>query len=126
MKVLVSFVFLFVFGLSISAQSPTDLFADGAKQVNAGQFDEALRSYTMALAAAETRYADKNYRARLQYNIGVCYFHLDRFDLAVNHFKQAVLLKTDYALAYHALGVTKIRAQKLKGAASQLRAGFDK
>src|SRR5215207_7823813 len=119
MKVLLSFVFLFVFGLGASAQSPevTDLFSEGAKQVNAGQFHSALSTFKTALSSAENKYADKDHRARLHYNIGLCYFRLDRLDLAANHFKHAVLLKTDYSLAYHALGMTKFRMQKLKAVA---------
>src|SRR5215210_428242 len=111
MKFLLSFVFLFVFGLGASAQSSSvgDLFSEGARQVNAGQFNAALTSYKSALSAAENKHTDKDFRARLQYNIGVCYFHLDRFDLAADHFKHAVLLKTDYALAYYALGIAKIQ-----------------
>ncbi|HUR97045.1 MAG TPA: tetratricopeptide repeat protein [Pyrinomonadaceae bacterium] len=128
MKVLLSFVFLFVFGLSVSAQSPTvaDLFSEGAKHVNAGQFDAALTSYQAALSGAENKYADKNYRARLHYNIGVCYFHLDNFELAADHFKHAVLLKTDYSLAYYALGIARIQIQKSRAGTSQTQASLTK
>src|SRR5687767_9837884 len=116
MKVILSFAFLFVFGLSVTAQSVqvADLVSEGIRQVHAGQFDEALTSYKTALAAAENKYADTNYRARLHYNIGACYFHLDKFELAADHFKHAILLKTDYALAYYALSRSKTQAQKLK------------
>lgn len=128
MKVLLSFVFLFVFGLGVLGQSPkvTDRFSEGAEQVNAGRFDAAITTYKTALAVAENKYANKDYRARLYYNIGVCYFHLDRFGLAADHFKHAVLLKTDYSLAYHALDMTKLRTQQLKAAASQAQASFTK
>ena len=122
MKFLLSFAFLFVFGLNVSAQSPTaDLFSGGARQ----RVDVALESYKTALRLAENKYADKDYRARLHYNVGVCYFHLDKFDLAADHFKHAILLKTDYSLAYYALGMTKIRAHKLRATAST-RAGVTK
>ncbi|MEO8574726.1 MAG: tetratricopeptide repeat protein [Pyrinomonadaceae bacterium] len=129
MKVLLSFAFLFVFGLGALAQSSpkiTDLFSEGAKQVNAGQFNAALMSYKTALSAAENKYVNNNYRARLHYNIGLCYFHLDRFDLAADHFKHALIVKTDYSLAYYALGVTKLQTDKLKAVASQAQAGFTK
>ena len=119
MKFLLSIAFLFAFGLSGSAQSPTaDLFSGGARQIRAGQFDAALENYKTALAVAENKYANKGYRARLHYNVGVCYFHLDKFELAADHFKRAILLKTDYSLAYYALGMTKIQEQKLRATAA--------
>ena len=112
MKVL-SFVFVFVFAVSISAQSTKfdDLFSEGTRHANAGRFDAALKSYKSALTVAETKYSGKEYRARLHYNIGVCYFHLDRFEAAANEFKSAVLLKTDYTQAYSALDKAKARAR---------------
>jgi len=111
MRVL-SFVFLFIFAVSISAQSTKvdDLFTQGTKQINAGRFDDALTTYKSALATAEKQYAGKEYLARLHYNIGVCYFHLDRFEAAANEFKSAVLLKTDYSQAFTALRKAKSRA----------------
>ena len=111
MRVL-SFVFLFIFAVSISAQSTKvdDLFTQGTKQINAGRFDDALTTYKSALATAEKQYAGKDYLARLHYNIGVCYFHLDRFEAAANEFKSAVLLKTDYSQAFTALRKAKSRA----------------
>ena len=111
MRVL-SFVFLFIFAVSISAQSTKvdDLFTQGTKQINAGRFDDALTTYKSALATAEKQYAGKEYLARLHYNIGVCYFHLDRFEAAANEFKSAVLLKTDYSQAFAALRKAKSRA----------------
>ena len=111
-------------GLNVSAQS-ADLFSGAAEQIRAGQFDTALERYKTALSLAENKYADKDYRARLHYNVGVCYFHLDKFDLAADHFKHAILLKTDYSLAYYALGMTKIQAHKLRATAST-RAGVTK
>jgi tetratricopeptide (TPR) repeat protein len=108
---ILSFVFLFIFAVNISAQSSKvdELFTQGTKQVNAGRFDDALATYKTALATAEKRYAGKVYLARLHYNIGVCYFHLDRFEAAANEFKSAVLLKTDYARAHDALTMVDAR-----------------
>jgi len=117
---LLSFVFLFIFAVSISAQSTKvdDLFTQGTKQINAGRFDDALTTYKSALATAEKQYAGKDYLARLHYNIGVCYFHLDRFEAAANEFKSAVLLKTDYSQAFTALRKAKSRADSTTAVAS--------
>ena len=113
---ILSFVFLFIFAVNISAQSTKvdDFFAQGTKQINSGQFDDALTTYKGALATAEKKYAGKEYLARLHYNIGVCYFHLDRFEAAENEFKSAILLKADYALAHDALGMVDSRRSNLK------------
>lgn len=118
-----SIVFLFVFGLSVSAQSPAvaNLFSEGTQYVNVGRFDAALASYKDALLLSENEYAPKEFQARLHYNIGVCYFNLDRFDIASDQFKSAVLLKTDYALAYYALGITKQKAVATLDRASAAR-----
>ena len=110
---ILSFVFLFIFAVNISAQSTKvgDLFTQGNQQINSRRFDEALTTYRNALVTAEKRYAGKEYLARLHYNIGVCYFHLDRFDAAANEFKSAVLLKTDYSQAYFALDKARARVR---------------
>ena len=112
---ILSFVFLFIFAISISGQSRADdLFKEGTRHVNTGRFDEALKNYKQALAVAEKKYAGKEYRARLHYNIGVCYFQLDRFELAANEFKSAIILKTGYVRAHNALGMVDARRSRLR------------
>ena len=115
---LLIFGFLLFSSLSISAQSPmvSKLFTEGTKQANAGRFDEALKNYKTALFAAENEYVGSNYLSRLRYNIGVCYFHLDRFELAENEFKHAILLKKDYVRAHYALGMTQTKKRAWKSA----------
>src|SRR5688572_14191982 len=110
MKVL-SFVFLFIFAWGVNAQTPAvdELLSEGAKHVTGGRFDSALITYKKALAVAEKRYAGKESRARLHYNIGLCYFRLDHFGPATNEFKRAMLLAPDYAPAYFALNQAKTR-----------------
>jgi len=119
-----SFVFLLVFGLNVAAQSPTvsKLFADGTSHANAQRFEDALKSYKKALFVAENEYVGSSYLARLRYNIGVCHFRLERFDLAVNEFKHAILLQKDYVRAYYALGMAQTRKREWKAA----RASFSR
>jgi tetratricopeptide (TPR) repeat protein len=115
-----SFVFVFIFTVNIAAQSPavSNLFANGAKEAGAGRYGEALKSYKTALFAAENEYLDANYRARLHYNVGVCYFRLDEFKPAKNHFKSAILLKHDYSRAHYALGMARMRLREWKDAST--------
>jgi tetratricopeptide (TPR) repeat protein len=113
-----SLLFLFVLILSINtaAQSPhvSKLFGDGTKAANASRYDAALESYRTALSAAENEYVSAGYRAQLHYNIGVCYFHLDRFELAASQFRSAILLKRDYVNAYSALNAIRMKQRSLR------------
>ena len=112
------FVSLFVFSLNVSAQSTkvTQLFTDGTNQAKQTRFADALLSYQSALKLADNEYLDANYRARLRFNIGVCYFHLKNYDRAVENFKSALLLKKDYSNAHDALSLAESRRHLSKTA----------
>ncbi len=96
------FVFLLISTVNISAQSPmvSRLFAEGTKSASEERFPEALESYKTALVMAENEYLDSGYRARLRFNIGVCYFRLEQFDPAIEQFKTALLLNKVYSRAH--------------------------
>jgi Flp pilus assembly protein TadD len=119
MRVLL-FTFVLVFSISASAQSPTviNLFAEGTMQANAGRFDDALKNFKTVLFMAENEYLGAAYRAHVHYNIGVCYFRLNRFDPAIDHFKAALLLKADYTRAHYALGMAEMRKRNSVAAVS--------
>ena len=114
----ISIIFILIITIGAAGQSPavSKLFSDGTRLANAGRYSDALESYKRARLVADREHLDTGYRARLHYNVGVCYFHLERFDLAVTEFKAAVLLKTDYAQAYYALGMAKMRKRDWKAA----------
>lgn len=116
------FVLLFISTFNASAQSPmvSRLFSDGTRNASQERFSEALQSYKTALTLAENEYLDAGYRARLRFNIGVCYFRLEQFDPAVEHFKAAILLKKDYARAHYALGMAEIRRRDWRRASDAL------
>jgi len=107
--------------LNLSAQSAAvvRLFSDGTRYANAGRFDKALTSYKTALFTAENEYLEKGYLARLHYNLGVCHFQLEQFDLAANQFKLAIVLKTDYARAHYALGMAESKRRNWKAATAE-------
>lgn len=115
--------FVLVFSISANAQSPTvtNLFAEGTKQSNAGRFEEALKNFKTALFIAENEYVGAAYRARVQYNIGVCYFRLNRFDPAIDHFKAALILKADYTRAHYALGMAEMKKRRAVAAVSSFK-----
>ncbi|HKP69212.1 MAG TPA: tetratricopeptide repeat protein [Pyrinomonadaceae bacterium] len=110
------FVFLFVLSLNVSAQSPrvSEQFSEGSKNASQEKFSDALKNYQSALGLAENERLDTNYRARLRFNIGVCYFRLKQFDQAVEQFKHALILKSDYATAHDALNVAAARRREVK------------
>jgi Flp pilus assembly protein TadD len=118
-----SLVFLFIFSLNVAAQSPTvtNLFSEGTKQANVGRFDDALKNFKTALFMAENEYLGAGYRARVHYNIGVCFFRLNRFDPAIDHFKAALLLKADYTHAHYALGMAEMRKRNSIAAVDSFR-----
>ena len=118
-----SFVFLFVFGMNVWAQSPvvTKLYSDGTRYANTQDFAHALKSYKTALLAAENEYLSDRYRAQVHYNIGVCHFQLQQFDQATNEFKSALLLKKDYVHAHHALGMAKTRLKEWRSVSASLK-----
>jgi Flp pilus assembly protein TadD len=93
------------------------LFTEGTKSANRERFAEALESYKTALFMAENEYLGADYRARLRFNIGVCYFRLEQYDPAVGQFKAALLLKKDYARAHYALGMAETRRREWRQAA---------
>ena len=114
-----SFVFLLLLSLNAAAQSPavSRLFQEGTKNATHERFAEALDNYKTALFMAENEYLGADYRARLRFNIGVCYFRLEQYDPAVDQFKSAILLKKDYARAHYALGMAETRRREWRHAA---------
>ena len=120
----ISLAFLFVLSLNVAAQSPivSGLFAEGTKLAKQERFADALQSYKGALSIADNEYLDAGYRARLRFNIGVCYFRLQRFDQAVDEFKHALILKSDYATAHDALKIAEVRRRELKSSFASLKA----
>lgn len=117
------FVFVLVFTLNAAAQSSkvTQLFADGTAKANQEHFADALQSYEAALKLAENEYLDAGYRARLRFNMGVCYYHLDKLDRAIDQFKSALLLKNDFANAHDALALAESNRRYSKRAIASMR-----
>lgn len=124
---LLLFVLLSFFVVNAAGQSPavTRLFRNGTAQANEGRFADALKSYKTALFAAENEYLSAEYLAKLHYNIGVCHFRLERFDLASDEFKKAILLKKEYTRAHYALGMAESRKKNWKAARASFRRVLD-
>ncbi len=105
-----SFIFVLVFAVGISAQSTLvrQPFRTGTKFAKAGKFEKALSSYLAAVEAAKSETVSDEFLAKLHYNIGVCEYRLDRAGKAVKELEQAVELTTGlYPRAFYALGMAE-------------------
>src|SRR5438445_1820257 len=105
-----SFIFLLIFAVGVSAQSASVSrpFNEGTRFANSGEFEKALSSYRAASEAAKNDSVDSNYLARLHYNLGVCEFRLGHNEQAVAEFDQAIKLRNgDYPRAYYAVGMAE-------------------
>src|SRR5262245_49719205 len=111
-------VFLLLFAVSVSAQpSGTRSFNEGTKLANVGEFERALSSYRAALTDAERVRPDNDVLARLHYNLGVCEYHLNRPERAVDEFHLAVKMKGgNYSRAWYALGMAESARENWPGA----------
>jgi tetratricopeptide (TPR) repeat protein len=118
-----SIVFLLVFSLTAAGQSPalSKVFSEGTKYAGEQRFQDALESYKTALQMADNEYAGASFRAKLHYNIGVCYLRLDQFNSASNEFKRALLLDSSFAPAHYALGIVRSRKAVMKSATAYVK-----
>ena len=107
---LISFVFIicFAFTLTVSAQteSAQQFFKDGMQAASAQDFQTALEFYKKA--AAENSPKVKTFSAKIYYNIGVCYYQLNRNLEAIEAFTNAINLSgRTYQKAFYALGMAE-------------------
>jgi tetratricopeptide (TPR) repeat protein len=103
------FVILSAFVFSVSAQTTAQTaFEKGMSSANGGKFETALSEFQTSLAFAENADASDNFRAKIHFNIGVCFYKLKQNAEAVREFEQAVKLKKgDYEKAFYALGMAQ-------------------
>lgn len=103
-------VFLSIFAVSVSAQSPSTMrsFNQATKLATSGQFEEALSIYHLALVEAQRSRSDNDFLARLHYNLGVCEYRLNHADKAVEEFNLARKMKGfDKSRTLYALGMAE-------------------
>jgi tetratricopeptide (TPR) repeat protein len=104
------FVILTFSVLSISAQSFTtqQMFEKAVSMANEGKFETALPVFKDALALAKIDDADAGFRAKVHFNIGVCFYRLKQSAKAAGEFEEAIkLAKGDYEKAFYALGMAQ-------------------
>ena len=107
---LISFVFIiyFVLVMTVSAQteSAQQFFKQGMQAAKTLDFQTALEFYKKS--EAENFPQLKSFSAKLQYNIGVCYYQLNQNSEAVKAFTKAIdLSDKTYQKAFYALGMAE-------------------
>jgi Flp pilus assembly protein TadD len=95
--------FLLVAALSGIALSQVDqtAFVEAAREANAGRFEAAREKYSALLKGEK----DKSKLAQIHLNIGVCLYHLGKFESAVAEYETAIQSRRDYQKAFYSLGM---------------------
>jgi tetratricopeptide (TPR) repeat protein len=95
------------FIFSVSAQTPDarQAFASGIKSANQGEFQTALKQFQVTLEFVKNEQRDNLFRAKIHFNIGVCYYKLKMLEKASIEYERAILLNPNYEKAFYALGM---------------------
>ena len=112
------FVILLALVFSVSAQTTAQTaFEKGMNLASGGKFENALAEFQTSLAFAENADAKSDFRAKIHFNIGVCFYKLKRNVEAVGEYERAVKLKKgDYEKAFYALGMAQAELQNWNAA----------
>lgn len=124
MRIFWSFIFLILLGASAQAQPSRDAFEKGARAASNGNYRLALKHYQKSLEqfrSAENLPAD--FPAKIHYNIGVCFFHLNQLTNALERYSAAIKLSGGkYQKAFRARAMAQVELKNW-GAA---RADFER
>ena len=118
------FVILTLSVLSASAQSFTtqQMFEKAVSMADEGKFERALPVFKDSLALAKIDDADAAFRAKIHFNIGVCFYRLKQSEKAVAEFEEAVkLARRDYEKAFYALGMAQAELKNWEKAEEAFR-----
>jgi len=85
----------------LPAQTPSsqDLIKEGNARYEHADYEAAITEYRKITPTAGAAYA------QALYNIGVCYYELNRTDAAIAMYRASIAARPDYAQAFYALGV---------------------
>ncbi len=102
------FVILSVMVFSVSAQTTAQTaFEKGMKSASGGKYETALSEFQTSLAYAENADANDAFRAKIHFNIGVCFYKKKQNKTAVSEYEKSVKLKKGYEKAFYALGMAQ-------------------
>jgi len=113
------FVILTAIVSNVSAQSlaTRQTFEKGIALANEGKFETALGDFKKSLTLAEIEDAGSDFRAKIHFNIGVCFYQLKQNAKAVSEFEEAIKLsKGDYEKSFYALGMAQAELKNWQAA----------
>lgn len=102
------FVILSALVFSVSAQTGTQgSFEKGMKSASIGKYEIALAEFQTSLDFAKSEETTDFFRAKIHFNIGVCFYQLKEQSKSVAEFERAILLNPNYEKAFYALGMAQ-------------------
>jgi tetratricopeptide (TPR) repeat protein len=118
------FVILTVSVFSINAQTAAtrQTFEKAVSSAIEEKFEAALDDFKKSLTLAEIEDAGAEYRAKIHFNIGVCYYRLKQNAPAIAELEEAIkLARGDYEKAFYALGMAQAELKNWKEAETAFR-----
>ena len=102
-------IFLFYSDASAQAEIARQRFEQGLINANQNHYEQALKDFRNALAKHKfAAGSDDEFAAKINYNIGVCYYRTGQAKESVAYLEAAVKLgKNKYPKALHALGIVQ-------------------
>ena len=91
---ILSIIFSIVLAMSVSAQTPTvrQLFDEGTQKAQTGNYENAVEDYQKVILLLPNAKTDTNFLARVHFNVGVCFYHLQRNAESVEELTEAIKL----------------------------------
>jgi tetratricopeptide (TPR) repeat protein len=116
------FVILSAFTINISAQTfAQQRFEKGMIAASDGKYAAALADFKMSLAFLADEKSDNEFRARIHYNIGVCFYQLKEQTKAVAEFERAVKLNPNHEKSFYSLGMAQFELKNWKESEAAFR-----
>ena len=109
------FIIVAAFALSVSAQS-LQVFESGITLAQKGEFKTALAKFERSLELSNNEKLSDEFRAKIQFNIGVCFYQLNDQAKAVKEFESAITLDPNHEKSFYALGMAQFELQNWQSA----------
>lgn len=121
------FIFVFAFNTNAQTEIARRAFVDGVNAARAGEYEKALKDFQNALEKQRFSNDSSNaFAAKINYNIGVCYYHLNLSNEAVFYLTKAVELgENKNRNAFYALAMAHVELEDWVAAKTAFRAAID-
>lgn len=114
-------------GLAVTAQAQSletaQYFEHGVRSLENAQPQRALEYFNNSLTSAERGHTSPQFRAKINYNIGVSLYRLNRFEEAADYYRKAISLSDGhYTKASNALKIVKEKIHRDAPSKTEARA----